>query len=186
MSTTVSAPALPAAAWRVDPSHSYVGFEVKHLGISTFRGRFTDVEGLVRTDGGELAAVDGIVRVASVLTNDERLDAHLRSPDFFDAESHPEGRFRSLRIEGDGESHTIDGELTLRGVTRPVQLEATVEGWGVDPGGAERISIQARGTIDRTEYGISWNSTLANGLTAVGEKVTMVLGIEAVRVQEEE
>src|SRR5690349_11765196 len=73
MSTTVSAPALPAAAWRVDPSHSYVGFEVKHLGISTFRGRFTDVEGVVRTDGGELAAVDGIVRLASVLTNDERL-----------------------------------------------------------------------------------------------------------------
>ena len=185
MSTTLTAPALPAAAWRVDPSHSYVGFEVKHLGISTFRGRFTDVEGLVRTEDGELAAVDGTVRLASVLTTDERLDGHLRSPDFFDAENHPEGRFRSVRVESDGDSVTIDGELTLRGVTRPARLQATVEGWGVDPGGAERISIQARGTIDRTEYGISWNSTLANGLPAVGEKVTMVLGIEAVRDSEE-
>src|SRR5207248_5221895 len=146
MSTTISAPALPTAAWRIDPSHTYVGFEVKHLGISTFRGRFTDVEGLVHTDAGELSAVEGVVRLASVLTTDERLDGHLRSPDFFDVENHPEGRFRSERVESDGDALAVYGQLTLRGVTRSVRLEGTVEGWGVDPGGAERISIQARGT----------------------------------------
>jgi polyisoprenoid-binding protein YceI len=181
VTATPTAAVLPTAEWRIDPSHSYVGFEVKHLGISTFRGRFTDVEGLVRTEAGEVRAIDGVVRLASVLTTDERLDGHLRSPDFFDAESHPEGRFVSTRIASDGDALVVDGELTLRGVTRPVRLEAAIEGWGVDPAAGERISLQARGTIDRTEFGISWNSTLANGLPAVGERVTMVLGVEAVR-----
>jgi polyisoprenoid-binding protein YceI len=181
MSTTVTAPALPTAAWSIDPAHSYVGFEVKHLGIATFRGRFTDVGGTIRTDAGEVAAVDGIVQLASILTNDERLDAHLRSADFLDVETYPEGRFTSTRVQSDGDAVVVEGELTLRGVTRPARLEGVVEGWGVDPGGAERVSIQARGAIDRNEYGISWNSTLANGLPAVGERVTIVLGIEAVR-----
>jgi polyisoprenoid-binding protein YceI len=184
-SATVTAPpaaaVLPTADWRIDPSHSYVGFEVKHLGISTFRGRFTDVEGVVRTDAGEVRTIDGVVRLASVLTTDERLDGHLRSPDFFDVESHPEGRFVSTRIASDGDALVVEGDLTLRGITRPVRLEAALEGWGVDPAAGERISLQARGSIDRTEFGISWNSILANGLPAVSERVTIVLGVEAVR-----
>jgi polyisoprenoid-binding protein YceI len=186
VTTTPTVAALPTAGWRIDPSHSYAGFEVKHLGISTFRGRFTDVEGVVRTEAGQVRAIDGVVRLASVLTTDERLDGHLRSPDFFDVENHPEGRFLSTRIVSDGDALVVDGDLTLRGVTRPVRLEATLEGWGVDPAAGERISLQARGSIDRTEFGISWNSTLANGLPAVGERVTIVLGVEAVREEQEQ
>jgi polyisoprenoid-binding protein YceI len=173
---------IPAATWGVDPVHSHVGYEVKHLGISTFRGRFTGFAGRIATTEGALARLEGTVAIDSHSAPDPQLAGHLLSPDFFDAERYPEGRFVSTAVRdlGDG-AYSVLGDLTLRGVTRPVELAVQVEGVGADPYFGDRISLSARGEIDRTEYGISWNSTLANGMLAVSERVRLVLDVEAVR-----
>jgi polyisoprenoid-binding protein YceI len=174
--------AVPAGTWNVDPVHSTVGFEVKHFGISTFRGRFTGYEGTIETGPGRIERVDGRVDATSVDVRDEQLAAHLRSEDFFDVASHPEIVFASTAVRPLGETRfEVDGELTIRATTRPVTLEVEVDGAGPDPYGGERLSLIGRGEIDRTEYGISWNDTIANGALVVGEKVRLVLTVEAVR-----
>ena len=174
--------AVPAGTWNVDPVHSTIGFEVKHFGISTFRGRFTGYEGTIETGDGTIEKVTGAVKVDSVDVNDEQLSGHLRSEDFFDVANHPEIGFASTGVRelGDGRFE-LAGDLTMRGVTRPVTLEVEVDGAGHDPYGGERLSVVGRGEVDRTEFGIEWNDTLANGALVVGEKVRLVLTVEAVR-----
>jgi polyisoprenoid-binding protein YceI len=174
--------AIPTGTWSVDPIHSTVGFGVKHLGISTFRGSFAAPSGTVRTADGEIVAVEGAVKTSGLTTQEAQLTGHLLSGDFFDAESHPEIRFTSTGVSpvADGR-FTVDGELEIRGVTRPVQLEGEVEGVGEDPSGAARIGISARGAINRGEWGITFNIPLANGQFALGERVTLELHVEVVR-----
>jgi polyisoprenoid-binding protein YceI len=174
--------AVPAGTWSVDPIHSTIGFEVKHFGISTFRGRFTGYEGTIETGEGTIENVTGAVKVDSVDVSDEQLSGHLQSADFFDAANHPEIAFASTGIRelGDGR-FALAGELTMRGVTRPVTLEVELDGAGPDPYGGERLSLAGRGEVDRTEFGISWNDTIANGALVVGEMVRLVLTVEAVR-----
>ncbi len=176
--------ALESGTWAIDPVHSRIGFEVKHLGISTFRGRFGSYEGRIVTSNGALNGIQGTIDVASIDVDDESLATHLASEDFFAAEQHPQARFASTSVEGAGERrYTLRGDLTLRGVTRPIELDLTVEGVGVGPDGGDRISLAAVGELDRTEYGISWNSKLANGASVVGEKVRLVLSVEAGRTE---
>ena len=184
MSTATITPVevtLPAGTWTVDPIHSSIGFEVKHFGISTFRGRFTGYEGTIKTADGSLQRVEGNVQVDSVDVKDPQLAGHLQSEDFFDAAKHPSIAFASTGVRQVEDGYELDGDLTIRGVTRPVTLEVGVEGAGPDPYGNERVSLVGRGEVDRTEYGISWNNTMDNGALVLGEKVRLVLSVEAVK-----
>jgi polyisoprenoid-binding protein YceI len=173
---------IATGTWNVDAVHSSIGFEVKHLGVSTFRGSFKDVAGTVTTEGGAVTAIEGTIDTASVHTIDAALSGHLQTPDFFDSANHAQGSFRSTAVEdlGDGKLK-VRGELQLRGVTRPVDIDAQVTGAGADPYGNERLGLSGSAVIDRTEFGISWNSPLPNGALAVAEQVRLVLDVEAVK-----
>ena len=179
--TTATAVSIPTATWTVDPIHSTIGFEVKHFGISTFRGRFTGYEGTIETADDALARVEGTVRVDSVDVRDEQLAAHLQSEDFFDAANHPSIAFTSTGVRPAGDGYELDGELTIRGVTRPVTLSVEIDGFGDDPYGGQRLSLVGRGEIDRFEYGIPFNAKTPNGALVAGEKVRLVLTVEGVR-----
>jgi len=180
--TTQTAVSLPTGTWTVDPIHSTIGFEVKHFGISTFRGSFTGFDGQIETGDGSLERVAGTVKAESVDVRDPQLSGHLQSEDFFDVVNHPEISFASTAVRKvTGDRFELDGELTIRGATRPVTLDVEVEGALTDPAGGERISLSARGEIDRTEFGIAFDNKLDNGALMVGEKVRLVLTVEAVR-----
>jgi polyisoprenoid-binding protein YceI len=180
--STATAVAIPTGAWTVDPVHSTIGFEVKHFGISTFRGRFTGYEGTLETgEGGALERVEGTVRVDSVDVRDPQLAEHLQTEDFFDAANHPTISFRSTGLRQDGDGYALDGELTIRGVTRPVTLDVEIDGAGDDPYGGQRLSVVGRGEIDRFEYGIPFAAKTPNGALVAGEKVRLVLTVEAVK-----
>jgi polyisoprenoid-binding protein YceI len=179
---TTAAPSLviPDATWALDPVHSSVGFEVKHLGVATYRGNFPGVSGAITTAGGTVTAADGATEIKSLVTQDQTLTGHLFSPDFFDADNHPTGRFVATSIQQDGSDLTINGDLTLRGVTKPATLTGEVEGVGPDPYGNTRIGISVSGKINRTDYGINWNAPLDNGMVAVAESVKLVWHVEAI------
>ena len=168
---------LSNGTWSVDPAHSAVEFRVKHMLIQTVKGRFRDFDGAIVA--GPRPTVSGSIRVASLETPDEELDAHLRSPVFFDVERHPEISFeaRGMRFNGDDASLALPGELTIKGVTRPVMLDGTVLA-----GDGETIALALRGQLDRSDYGLVWNRMLETGGVLVGDTVDLVLDVAAVRV----
>jgi len=167
--------AIPAGTWKIDPAHSRVEFSIRHMGIASIRGSFADYEGVIA--GGEEPRVSGAVRVASVDTGDEARDGHLQSPDFFDAERFPELTFASTRFD-DGK---VVGDLTIRGVTREVELDARVTGAGTDPWGNERLGLELEGEIDRHDFGVSWNTPLPTGGLLLGDTVRLTAGFSAVK-----
>jgi polyisoprenoid-binding protein YceI len=174
---------VPTGTWAVDPIHSSIGFEVKHMMISTVRGQFKQFEGtLEAAEDYHDSRVWGSVQVASIDTNNVDRDAHLLSPDFFDAERYPQITFESTTIEhivlG---TYRVAGDLTIKDVTREVQVEASVEGAAIDPWGNDRVGIAVRGEIDRTDFGLTWQQALAKGGLLVGEQVALRLDISAVR-----
>ena len=179
MSTTATA--LPTGTWNVDPSHSRIGFRVKHLGISTVHGKFNTFEGqLVTAEDGSVTAT-GTVQVASVDTSDEGRDTHLRSADFFDAETNPEITFQSTSITAkDEDTYEIVGDLTMHGVTKPITLTAEV-GQDADPWGNDRIGLEATGTINRSDWDIKFNIAMGSGNVVVSDKIKLELDIEAVK-----
>jgi polyisoprenoid-binding protein YceI len=170
--------------WKLDPAHTLVEFSAKHLMITTVKGRITDVEGTIVSDGEgpKNSSVEVTHKAASLDTRTEQRDQHLRSADFLDVEKYPEIKFRSTRIEGDKESFKMTGNLTIRGVTRPVTLVASFEGRTRDPWGGERIGFSASGKIDRREFGLTWNQALEAGGVVVGNDIKINLEIEAVAV----
>lgn len=171
---------LPAGTWALDTIHSTVGFGVKHLGINTYRGSFPGIEGHLVTDGGRITEIVGTATIDSLVTKDATLTGHLLTPDFFDAANHPTGTFRSSSVElADDGALRIEGELTLRGVTRPVTLTGEL-GLGQDPYGNTRVGIAVKGQIDRREFGISWNTIMDNGVPAVAERVSLDWEVEAI------
>jgi polyisoprenoid-binding protein YceI len=175
---------VPAGTWQVDPTHSSVAFEVKHLMIATVRGHFSDFEGWIEAaeDDPRNSRVWGVVRVASIDTGNADRDEHLRGPDFFDAARHPEARFESTRIEPiEGGHYTVGGDLAIRGITREVEFDACVEGAAEDPWGQERVGIRIRGETNRTDFGLTWQQMLASGGMLVGEDVQILIDISAVR-----
>jgi polyisoprenoid-binding protein YceI len=175
---------VPAGTWDVDPSHSSVAFEVKHMMIATVRGHFSEFAGrlIAAEDDPANSEAYGTVATASVDTGNADRDAHLRGPDFFDSERYPEMRFESTRIEHvDGGLYRVTGDLTIRDATREVTIDATVEGAATDPWGNDRVGIAIRGTIDRTEFGLTWQQKLAAGGMLVGEQVNIVIDVSAVR-----
>ena len=166
--------------WDLDVAHSTIGFAVKHMVVSTFRGRFERYRAAVETVDGRPRLV-GTVDADSIEVKNPDLAAHLLAPDFFDAERHPQLRFASTRIALDGDRIEVEGDLTIRGVTRPVTLAVEVDGAGEDPYGGYRLSLLGRGEIDRFDYGIPFNAKTPNGALVAGEKVRLVLTVEAVK-----
>ncbi len=173
---------VPAGTWKVDPAHSSVTFEVKHMMIANVRGIFGDFDGTLEAeeDPTESRAY-GSVKVASIDTGNADRDAHLRSPEFFDVERYPEAHFESTRIEHvEGGTYRVFGNVTIKDVTREVEAWATVHGVAEDPWGNERAGIEIRSTINRTEFGLTWQQRLASGGLLVGEEVGLLLDISAV------
>lgn len=185
MSTAAESIRIQPGTYGIDPIHSSVGFEVKHLGISTFRGSFSGFSGTITVGENGIEKVEGEIDVTSVEVPDKNLVGHLLGPDFFDAENHPQGRFESTAIEaGPDNTHVLSGEFTLRGVTRQVELAVEVEGAGPGMDGSAVLSLIASGEINRNDFGISWGATVESGAAVVAEKVRLVLSIEAVKAGE--
>jgi polyisoprenoid-binding protein YceI len=172
---------LPTGTWNVDPAHSGVEFQVKHLGIATVKGSFKEFEGTleVRPDG---ITAKGSVQVASIDTREDRRDAHLRSADFFDAENIPEITFVSTSITPiDDEDFEIEGDFSIHGITKPLKLKATLEGTETDPQGNDRVGVSATAEINRSDHDMKFNMALGSGNLAVSDKVKIVLDISAVK-----
>jgi polyisoprenoid-binding protein YceI len=179
VSTTETTTFAPAGTWRLDPVHSTVGFEIAYL-AGTFKGELREVESTLEVaDGG--ASLSGAARVASVDVKDENLAAHLQSPDFFDAERHPELRFAAERIALDGETVSVEGAITMKGVTKPVTVTGTATPVLSDPYGGERIGLALGATVDRTDFGIDWNMPLPTGGPALADQVTIVAELQFVK-----
>jgi polyisoprenoid-binding protein YceI len=167
--------AFPIGTWSVDPIHSNVGFAVAYM-AGTFTGTFSDFDASV-TDG----ALQGSAKVASVQVKDPNLEAHLQSPDFFDAERHPDLTFGSSSIQRNGDELKIDGEITIKGHTEPVQITGVISEPIVDPYGATRYGLKLETTIDRQRFGISWNNPLPNGEPALANEVVLTADLQLAR-----
>ena len=183
LSTTLESP-IPGSTetWTLDASHTQVGFAVKHLMISNVKGRFPDVTGTVTMEAGNRANIGIEIQAASITTEDEKRDAHLRSADFLHAAEFPVLRFTGGRIEGKLDAKfSIHGTLEIRGVSRPVTLYVINQGGLVDPWGNARIGYLATATINRKEFGLEWNMALEAGGVLVGDDVRITIETELVR-----
>jgi polyisoprenoid-binding protein YceI len=179
MTTSLSLP-----IWAIDGAHSSIGFTVRHMVVSKVRGRFTRWSGTIAMDERDpaKAQVEITIEPASVDTGVEQRDNHLRSPDFFDVERYPTMTFRSTRSEKVGErEYRLIGDLTMHGVTRPVSLEVEFAGSAKDPWGGVRAGFSARGSLDRKDFGLTYNQLLETGGVVVGEKVDLDIEVEAVK-----
>lgn len=175
---------MSTTTWTIDPTHSQIGFAVKHMMFAKVRGRFGSVEGEIVADPGSPgdATVEVRIDAASIDTNVEDRDEHLRSEDFLAVSSYPDITFRSTRVEGrpfEDDSFRLVGDLTIRGTTREVTLEATHEGTGEDPWGNTRAGFSAETTIDRRDFGLTWNQALEKGGILVGHDVDIRLEVQA-------
>ena len=171
MSTT-DTQVVPAGTWGLDKVHSEVGFAVNYL-AGTFTGSFSDVDASLQ-DG----TVRGSARVSSIEVKDPNLAGHLQAPDFFDAEQHPELTFESKDIRRDGDRLTIDGEITIKGHTEPVEIAGVITDPIQDPYGGERIGLSLEAKIDRTKFGINWNNPLPSGDPALSDEVTLIADLQ--------
>jgi len=177
--TGSAAPAIPAGTFALDPVHSTVGFEVKHM-ISTFRGSFADYDARL-VNGHGRARLEGSAEVGSVDVRDETLAGHLKSADFFDAESNPRIEFSAERLDvAEDGALALDGEITIRGVTRPIRATGRLEQVEADMGGSPRIGVELETTVDRRDFGIDWNAALPKGGFALGNEVRLVARLELV------
>jgi polyisoprenoid-binding protein YceI len=167
----------------LDVSHTQVGFVAKHMMVSKVRGRFSEFEGAVTIgEDPTQSSVEVTVQLDTVDTRDAKRDEHLRSADFFTTDVHPTMSYRSTSVKhDDGNRWTVEGDLTILGITRPLQLEVEFEGAAKDPWGGSRIGFSAKGVIDREEFGITFNAPLEAGGVLIGKKVTVEIEAEAVR-----
>ena len=173
MSTT--AVAVPTGTWQVTPVHSKVGFALKYV-VSSFTGEFEDYD--VTLTGGDDPKLAGTVRAASIAVKDENLAAHLQSPDFFDAERHPELRFESTSFALDGDELVVTGDLTIKGATQQVTGRGSLTGPSEDFMGNTRLGIKLEAAIDRTAFGVSWNAPLPKGGFALANEVKLQINLE--------
>ena len=172
---------LPVGTWKVDPVHSSVEFQVKHLGIATVKGQFKEFEGTLEVTPEGVTA-QGSAQTASVDTREPQRDGHLRSADFFDADAHPQITFKSTSVRAiDDEDFEIEGDFTLHGITRPLKLTATLEGTETDHEGNPRVGLSATAQISRGDYEMKFNMALGSGNVVVGDKVKILLDISAVK-----
>ena len=177
--TTDTTQALPVGNWQLDTVHSTIGFEVDYL-AGVFRGQFRDVDAKLEANGAS-PALTGAAKVASVDVRDENFAAHLQSPDFFDAERYPELGFESNEIERAGDRITVRGGITIKGVEKPVELTGTVGTPMADPYGGERFGLKLQTTVDRTEFGVNWNTPLPDGRPALADEVRLTADLQFVK-----
>jgi polyisoprenoid-binding protein YceI len=173
----VSSTGLPIGTWRLDPVHSSATFAVKHMVVSTFRGRFEKFDATLKVDENSAELV-GTVDAGSIVVKDENLQGHLGSPDFFDLERFPEITFRSTSIRRDGGDVVVDGELTIKGNTHAVEARGTIEGPAVTLGDATKLGLTLETVVDRTEFGLKWNAPLPKGGFAVSNDVKLTVELE--------
>jgi polyisoprenoid-binding protein YceI len=187
LTRTVEGIEVPApGTFELDPTHSHVGFSVRHMMVSRVRGRFTSFSGHVTVaDDPVMSSVEVTIDVASIDTRDETRDGHLRSPDFFDAEKYDTITYRSQSVTAAAPGkYRVRGDLTIRDVTRPVELDVTYEGVAQDPWGNQRFGLTATAEIDREDFGLTWNQPLETGGVLVGKAVKIEIEAEAVRQAE--
>jgi polyisoprenoid-binding protein YceI len=179
--TSTAAATIPAGVYNVDPAHSNVGFEVRHMGIATVRGNFHTFAGTLDASG-EAPVLRGTVEVDTIDTNEENRDAHLKGPEFFDAERHPQITFHSTATQpqGDGKIR-LEGEISIKGLTKPLELIGTVTEGGEDPWGNQRVGFEVEGKIDRRDFELKWNQTLPNGNLLVSNEVKLLVSVSAVK-----
>src|SRR4051795_6300115 len=181
MTSTVQIPGYVAGTWDIDVTHSTVGFSVRHMMVSKVRGYFREFTGeIVTAEDPAASAVTATIELASIDTRQEQRDAHIRSADFFDVENHPQMTFRSTAVRTDGADWTIEGELSLKGNTRPVPLALELNGFGADAYGGYRAGFSAKTEINRNDFGVDIKMPMDGGGVVVGDKVTVELEIEAV------
>jgi polyisoprenoid-binding protein YceI len=175
---------MSATNWKLDPSHSTLEFSVKHMMITTVKGRFAEVDGAITLGENGIASVTATIPAASIDTRTEQRDQHLRSGDFLDVEQHPTITFESTAVSSvptePGQTFDVEGNLTIRGVTKPTTLQVTYEGEGKDPWGGTRRSFSARGALDRTAFGLTWNAALETGGVLVSNEIKLNFDLQAV------
>jgi polyisoprenoid-binding protein YceI len=181
----VEIPGYVAGTWTIDPVHSDVGFVIRHVMVSKVRGHFTKFEGRIVTAADPLeSTVTATIDLTSIDTSNQQRDDHIRSADFFEVEKYPTMTYHSSGIRRDGDDYVLDGELTLKGTTRPVPLKLEINGFGPDPFAPDplagaRAGFTATGEINRMDFDVSYNGPIPGGGVALGEKVQLVLEIEA-------
>jgi polyisoprenoid-binding protein YceI len=183
MSTT-TLPSTLTGSYTIDPTHSRVGFVARHAMVTKVRGSFNEFAGTGYFDADNPAAsrIELTIQAASIDTRNATRDAHLRSNDFFDMENHPEIRFVSTAVEQvNADDYRVTGDLTIRGVTKPVTVDLEYTGTAVDPYGNQRVGVEGKTTVDRRDWGINWNAALDAGGVLLGEKVVLEFELSAIR-----
>lgn len=179
--TTTSPDRIPTGTYNVDPGHSAVAFEVRHMGIATVRGAFRKLQGTLDATG-EALALQGAVETASVDTGQEQRDEHLAATDFFDAERYPEISFQSTATDASDDGRIrLSGEITIKGITKAIELTGAIAEGGEDPWGNERVGLEVEGVVDRREFQLKWNQTLPNGNLLVSNEVKLLISVSAVK-----
>jgi polyisoprenoid-binding protein YceI len=180
-STAVTIPGYVAGTWNIDPTHSEVSFVVRHMMVSKVRGKFTTYTASIVTGNDPTeSSVTAEIDLSSIDTGNEQRDAHLRSVDFFEVDTHQLMTYRSAAVTPDGDDWRIDGELSLHGITRPVSLKLELNGFTADPYGGTRAGFSAAGEISRGDFGIEFNMPMDGGGVVVGDKIQIQIEIEAV------
>ena len=181
-STETGIPGYEAATWNIDPIHSEVGFSVRHMMVSKVRGRFTTFSGQIVTgEDPTQSSVTAEIDLSSINTGQEQRDEHIKSADFFEVETYPTMTYKSTGVRVEDGEYILDGDLTLKGVTKSVPLHLELNGFGPDPFGGVRAGFTATGEINRRDFNVSFNAPMANGGVVVADKITLQLEIEAVK-----
>ena len=180
-STAIQIPGYVVGTWDIDAAHSTVGFSVRHMMVSKVRGYFREFSGeIVTAEDPAQSSVTATVDLSSIDTRQEQRDAHIRSADFFDVDNHPQMTFRSTAVRADGADWAVEGELTIKGNTRPVTLALELNGFGPDAYGGVRAGFSAKTEINRNEFGVDIKMPMDGGGVVVGDKISVELEIEAV------
>ncbi|MFN2518964.1 MAG: YceI family protein [Jatrophihabitantaceae bacterium] len=180
-SASITIPGYRTGTWHLDPVHSEVSFSVRHMMVSKVRGHFTDFEGtIVIAEVPTESSVTASITMDSISTRNEQRDSHIRSADFFDVAQHPTMTYRSTAVLADGDAWTVQGELTLHGVTKAVPLSLELNGFTADPFGGQRVGFSATAQINRRDFGIDISMPMDGGGVVVGDKIAITLEVEAV------
>jgi len=179
--TSSATTALPTGTWAIDPTHSAVTFSVRHLMVSKVRGGFDTFSGAITVAEDGTPSVRAEIAVDSINTHNEQRDGHLKAGDFFDVENHPVATFASTGVRADGDDYVLDGDFTLKGVTKPISLKLEFNGVNPGMGHGEVAGFEASVVLNRKEFGVDFDMPLETGGTVIGEKVTITLEIEALK-----